>query len=81
MIEPVPNWLQLRRIIAVLCVAALLLAAVAPAGSGLLFATLVTIALLTIACVCVAMPYRGERFSALRLVFLSPVTGRAPPSK
>jgi hypothetical protein len=77
--QTVSNWSQLRRLVVFVCVGAVLLAAVAPTSSGFLFAILVPPALLTI-----VDPHVGRRIvvetpAAPGLVFLSLVTGRAPP--
>ena len=48
-VEGVSAAVQLRRILACLCIAALLFAVFAPAGTGLLWAVLVPLALLVLA--------------------------------
>jgi len=75
----VSTWLQLRRLFVVVCVGAILLAAVTPTSSGLLFAILVPLALLAIVDPHVARRCVVETPTAPSLVFFSHVTGRAPP--
>ena len=71
--------MQLRRLFALLSIAVLLLAVVAPASSGLLFAVLVPLAPIAIACTSAAMRRDEETPEVPKLVFLSLLAGRAPP--
>jgi len=77
--QTVSNWSQLRRLVVFVCLGALLLAAVAPTSSGFLIAILVPLALLAIVDPHVGRRSVVETPTAPGLVFLSLVTGRAPP--
>ena len=68
----------LRRILALLCAVALLLAVAVPAGSGPLLAILVPLGFLVVANLCRVLS-AGEAPAALQPVFLRPAIGRAPP--
>jgi hypothetical protein len=75
----VSNWSQVRQLVVFVCIGAVLLAAVAPTSSGFLFAILVPLALLAIVDPHVERRSVVETPTAPGLVFLSLVTGRAPP--
>lgn len=71
---------SVRRLIAFLCVGAVILAAISPAAPGLLWAVLVPL-LLFVAVVAIAPISReSENCDAPAFPFLSAVTSRAPPT-
>lgn len=74
-----PTREQIRRLIACLCVAAILLAAVAPAGSGLLLAVLVAVVSIVVADSSVLRHRTGKDPHPQHSGFLSLSLSRAPP--
>jgi hypothetical protein len=71
---------SLRRLIAFLCVVAVILAAIAPAAPGLLWAILVPLLLFVGAVVIAPISRESENSDASAFPFLSVVTSRAPPN-
>jgi hypothetical protein len=71
---------SLRRLIAFLCVVAVILAAIAPAAPGLLWAILVPLLLFVGAVVIAPISRESENSDAPAFPFLSVVTSRAPPN-
>ncbi len=69
-----------RRLIAFLCLAAVLLAAIAPTASGLFLAILVPLLLFVAAVVIVPIGREPEGGDGPAFLFLSVVTSRAPPN-
>lgn len=69
-----------RRLIAFLCLVAVLLAAITPATSGLFLAILVPLLLFVAAVVIVPIGREPESGDAPAFLFLSIVTSRAPPN-
>lgn len=78
-VEAVPVSVQLRRILACLCIAALLFAVFAPANTGLLWAVLVPLALIALAEVCVSLYRNSDDPKAQPFGLLSLSLSRAPP--
>jgi len=73
------NWINARRLTAVLCLALLLLATLIPAGSGLLSAILTPLWLLLAAVVVIAIQ-RGNDVGNAPSLFVPQVhSSRAPP--
>jgi hypothetical protein len=71
---------SVRRLIAFLCVVAVILAATTPAAPGLLWAILVPLLLFVAAVVIAPIRRESEDSDAPAFPFLSVVTSRAPPT-
>jgi|CZKR01.1.fsa_nt_gi hypothetical protein len=71
---------SVRRLIAFLCVVAVILAAITPAAPGLLWAILVPLLLFVAAVVIAPISRESENSDAPAFPFLSVVTSRAPPT-
>jgi len=71
---------SVRRLIAFLCVVAVILAAITPGAPGLLWAILVPLLLFVAAVVIAPIRRESENSDAPAFPFLSVVTSRAPPT-
>ncbi len=71
---------HLRRLVALICVAAILLAAAAPVGTGLLFALAVPILILTAPLSSGALRPAEDSPAPVIPVLAGPLSSRAPPS-
>ena len=71
---------NLQRFLACLCIAVLLLLAVAPAGQGILFATLTAIFVLELALLCGLLRESDSASNLQLFVYNSPIGPRAPPA-
>jgi len=79
MVEGVSASVQLRRILACLCIAVLLFAVFAPAGTGLLWAVLFPLALLVLAEVCARVYRNGNDPKGQPFGLFSLLASRGPP--
>ncbi len=71
---------HLRRLVALVCVAAMLVTAAAPAGLGILFAIAVAVLILSAPESCGTFRRADDSLALVIPALVAPLSGRAPPS-